>query len=103
MKTILLIAFMFLLNNIKAQQSKQDLITIVGSIQYTIETGKEYLVLIKNKDNKVKLDASGCDVKILSKDNKYYIITSNAGDVMLSVSLKGKALGPPYKFVSIKK
>lgn len=103
MKTILSIAFIFLLNNIKAQQPKQDLITIVGSVNYTIETGKEYLVLINCKNKKAKLNSGGSGVKVLFKNNKYYIITSGAGEFILSASLNNKPLGPPYKFISIKK
>lgn len=103
MKLFLPIAFILLLNNIKAQQPKQDLITIVGSINYTIEIGKEYLVLINSKNKKVKLASSGCGVKVLCKDNKYYIITSSAGEFMLSASVNNKPLGAPYKFISIKK
>ena len=93
---------LFLVNNIKAQQPKQDLITIIGSENGIIETEKKYLVLINNKAKKKKLVAISGDAKILFIDNKYYIITSKEGDFLLSVLSRGRALGPPYRFVSIR-
>ena len=103
MKIILSIIFMLLAFFANAQNSKYETLTIVGAINNTIETQKEYLLLPKNKNKKVKITASGCGVEIIFKNNKYYIITTTTGEFMTSVSLNGKALGPPSKFTSIKK
>lgn len=103
MKKFLSIAFIFLLNNLNAQQQKKDLISIVGSVNYTIETDKEYLVLINCKNKNAKLSSGGVGVKVLFNNSKYYIITSSAGEFILSASLNNKPIGPPYKFISIKK
>jgi hypothetical protein len=50
-----ILCLLFLGNNIKAQQPKQDLITIIGSENGIIETEKKYLVLINNKAKKKKI------------------------------------------------
>ena len=90
-----------IITNTVAQWSKNEIVKIVGAVNNTIEPNKEYIVLTKSKDKGVTITASGCGIQIIHKnDNKFYIMCSSEGELMLSVSLNNKALGPPSKFIS---
>jgi hypothetical protein len=102
MKIILLLAIMFARTTLNAQSSTDILITIVGSHNDTIEIGKEYSISADLKDKKAKLKASGCGVKLLFRDQKYFITSERKGEFMLYPSRNGKVIGAPFKFYSVK-
>ena len=105
MKTILSIAFLTLFFFTNAQVPYYKQLTIVGAKNNdTIETNKEYLIIPTQKTKKkVRISAGGCSVELVFKNNNYYIKTMEAGALLTSISLNGKAIGPPIKFISIKK
>ena len=100
MKNLLLTIFICVLNIANSQDNVY--VKVVGGVDdWTVEPDKEYLITTTTKIKNIKFNAVGSQVKLIYRNNKYYIITACEGEVLVSISTKrGKPLGPPCKIRS---